>query len=823
MAKKEIKKEDKNYEKWKEKHGIKDETAYKNMRKVRDAYERSRSYLQSSCFHDSFQDGTGTLLNGGSWYERWNLQKKMALMWFLPSSSDDFSSNIKSAMSRGRINTFVNWAKKLNLSIGATPNTDEDRNAAKVADKVINYWYNDTNAKQALDDAWEDLATHGNAYIRVSYVKETKQYRFAKTKDLTDEEDKKFKEGEKIIYSKKEKTITQDDVVFEYVPLQEIYPDPSARNLHGDSYRAGWIIRKRYVTLEYLRSTFENNPMVKHLDEVKGSASYKDDTEYFFQPPRDTMGENLVELLEMEDADNDCYYVVANDIAIIGGDEEVPMPYRHKELTYHKLDFIRVPGQYFSIGICDLLMNLQGAYEIGLNMIAEYIYRTYNYKLVVESENIGEIEQSLSRMNDMLIPIDTSDGRSLGSKIMPLQVSPLGFDIFNFLQLLETNATLATNIDPAQMALLAGSKTATSDMMNRELLMTMIGGVIQNNTNGDLKSSFRQVWKLMQQFYSVPRAKDINGEGEPIKYRTITLNGSKLDLNIDKKLLEEKETGDYSQFEIKEEYLSTKKDLTIYIKPESTELQSQATDEKRMSEEFAQLMPFAVDPNNVQQVMNHQMPMIDAVKLFHKYFSVKRLPENLLINKNKSNEKAIKEAEEHVMTILEGGSVRAIPGQSSAHLEYEYAVLDALELQHEKLGEKIKIDIEERQQKIIEQAKDFLPFNPATGEQLPLPMAKPDPRLVKEIEDIEKKLIKLQEHLLIESMPASMRNSRIMAKKQEMQEKQEAMSPNIPMPAGSQALPITEEMISGTNPGEQVPMINEPMSGVEANLLNAQT
>lgn len=809
-------KEDKNYEKWKKKYTNGNKTEYNAVRKVRDAYEKSRIYMQSSCYHDSYQDGTGIQGNGGSWYERWNLHKKMAIMWYATSSSDDFSSNIKSAMSRGRINTFVNWAKKLNISVGAMPNTDEDRNAAMVADKVINYWFNNSNAKQALSDAWEDVATHGNGYVRTTYVRESQEYRFTKS-NLSKEEEENYKNGERVFYTKPEKTYTQDDIIFEYVPLQEIYPDPSARNLHGDTFRAGWIIRKRYVTLEYIKSMYQNNPLAKNIDDVKGTASYRDDTEYFFQPPKDSMADNIVELLEMEDADNDCYYVIANDVAIIGGDKPAPLPYNHKELSIHKLDYLRVPGQYFSMGICDLVMNLQGAYEIGLNMIADYVYRTYNYKLLVESDNIGEVEQALARMNDMLIPIDTSDGRSLNSKIMPLQTAPIGFDIFNFLQLLEQNATLATNIDPTQMALLAGSKTATSDMLNRELLMTMIGSVIQTNIDGDLKSAFRQVWRLMQQFYSKPRVKEINGESS-IEFRSLTLNGTKLELNLDTKLLEEKEEGDYSQFEITDKYLTTKKDLTIYIKPESVELQSQALDEKRMAEEFAQLIPFSVDPNDAQKIMNHQMPMINSVELFKKYIQTKKLPEKLLINKTKTNEKTLKEAEEHVMDILEGSTPRAVPGQSSAHLEYEYAVLDALELKHEELGKKMAKEMEARQKKIMEQAEKFLPFNPETGEPVAIPMAQPSEVMLKEIEDLEEKMTKLQEHLLIESMPASMRNSRIMVRKQKEQEEMAQMAQ---MPPNSQTPPITEEMISGQNPSGNVPMPNNPSNPVESNIINA--
>lgn len=800
----------KDFEKWSKVHdGLTDQKAFDAMAKVRNAYEQSRSYLLTSCFWYAYQQQvTGEILAGGSWYDKWNKHEKQALMWYRQPSEDDFVSNIKSPMARGRINTFVNWMKKLNLEFGAKPNSPEDEGAAVTADTTIDYSFRSSNAAQVLGDCWEELGIHGNAFFRVFYVKEQKKARFPKTTGLTKEQKKAVDNGDKIIYGPEQTIDVNDNVAFEFVPIREIHPDPQGRNLHGDTYRAGWIVRRRFVTQEYLEAVFGDHPRVKYLDQVKPASAYNELTEYFFQPPQNEWAHNIVELLEMEDQDNDKYYVVANDVPIIGWNDDEPLPYNHKEISYHKLDFIRVPGQFYSIGICDLLENIQASYEIALNMVADYVYRTYNYRLLVDADNLGEVVEGMERTGDVFVPLDVSDGRPLNSKIMPLQPAPISFDIFQFLELLERNATMATNIDPTQMALQAVSKTATSDILNKELLMTMIGGVVTNNVNGDLRSAGRQVFALQQQEYPKERVREIIGEDgkkkKTVGPKVLRLDGMEIKINDDTSKLEAAEIEDnYSYFEVKDEYINTKNELDIYIKPESQEVTSPALEEQRMAEEFAQMVPFAVDPNNPQQVMTHKMPMVNAVKLFEKYFDKRRLPHDLLLSRSKDDKRAIKEAETHVMGILAGEHVQATPGQSTEHLEYEYRVLDALMFERDKKQEEMDADMEKQAQAIAEEYAGVPQFDPYTGQAIELPVPTPNERLADDIDKLTDTIEKLEKHVTIESMPASLKNSRIVMMQSQPEEPTE--SAEAPMPVGSQNQ-VTPEMINAEVPAEQVPM-----------------
>lgn len=811
-----------NYEKWKSQHKGGKNTKEDHYKKVMEAWEfieRSRDYLRHSCYHDAYQeDNTAGLASGGSWYERWELHEKMALMWYRDTDSEDFISNIKSPMARGRINTFVNWIKKVNIEFNAKPNNPDDRNAAFVAEKLINYWINNSSAKSALGDAWEDLAIHGNTFLKVSYITETKEYQFHKTKDLTKEDKEKVEKGEKIIYTEPEEKLIIDDVVLEHVPLQECFPDPQSRSNHGDTYRAERFGRVRIVTLDYVKSVFGNHPQVENLDMIKGASAYRDLTDYFFDPPTDYERSDLVELVEIEDQENDRYMVIANDICIL----DTPLPQNHKRISYHKLDFIRVPGQYFSIGICDLLENIQGSYEIALNMVADYIYRTYNYRILVDAASGGEITEAISRSDDMVIEIDASDGRPITQKIVPLPVTPMSFDIFSYLQLLETNATLATNIDPAQMALLASSKTATSDILNKELLMTLIGGVIETNVNGDLKEVGRQVWALMQQHYTKKRVKKVVGddgeEKQELANRTFRFDGIEIEVNDDK-VLEEKELGEgeYSFFELEDDYINTREEIDIGIKPESMEVQSQALKEQRSKETFAQLIPFAVDPNNQMQVQNHPMPMVDAVELFKEYFYDNRLPEGLLIPDITDGSRAIEEADAHITAILRDEAILPVPGQPEKHLEREYQVYEALiekayEL-NKRMEKQMKEAFDELMNDLVEQGVQFDPqsgtlFDPVSGQRITVPPPQPDPEMQEELETVEDRIEKLEQHLLVESMPASLRNTRIgLLAGGGAPPAEEGAVPPPPMPEGSDAPQVNPNDINNPNPAMNVPMM----------------
>ncbi len=761
------------FKQWQAQHKINSRDQYDAISLVRERFTQSRNALQTTCYHDSVSG------DGSSWYDRREKQVKASIMWSVRTDSDDFSSNIKSPMSRGRISAFVNQFKKLNLQWEGKPNNPEDRNSAFMASILLNNWFDSSNAKGELNLVAESCAMHGSSIFRVCYLRDTKKVRLSGSEPETDEEKKEAEEG-KTVYGKATEETVHDDVILEYVPLDEFYYDPQAWYMHGPTFAARWAIRRRFVNIEDVRHTYEdNNDVIKaNLKKVKPAYSYFDDSYSFFRPPTEVSDKSVVELIEYEDKVNDRYIVIANDILLI----DTPLPYNHKELTFHKVDFVKMPGQFFHLGIPDLLLNIQGSMEYLMNMAADYIYKSYNYRLAVSADNYVEIARLLSRGGDEIIPVDTADGNPMSSKIMPLTNTPIGFDLFRLMDMLEQNATMATQIDPSQLALMSSGKTATGAMLNKQQLEAMIGGVIENFINDGLRTAGTQVWQLMQQFYSIPRVKEIEGEEDEKKFRVIRLEGVTIDLNDKTKLLEESKSDDfYSFFEVKGEYLNSADEVDIGIRPESKQITNRALEQQKMKEDFAQLTQFAVDPDNPQAVAQHPLGMVNARKLFEEYFEVEQLPQELLLNPEAKDKVQIQEAEEHVIQIVEEGkNIPGVPGRGTAHRRYEAQVLIALHTAATTLEQEIEEDMKEKAEKLFKQPIQPQ-MNPMTGQMeppIPPPPPEPDPVAIKKLEKLKGSIERLQQHLVLENMPAGMAEEAAIAGPQQQQ------PPSAPMPSG---------------------------------------
>lgn len=795
-----------NYKDWAALHKLsKTKGARKHFDKVeevRKKYNQAKTARENNCYWSSYTDtGTGSSSGGGGWSERWDKQEKARLQWAKAPSGDDFVSNVKSPMIAGRIYAFVNQFKKLNLGWMARPNNEDDKNAAKVAEKALDYWFQNTTAKAELVKVADEAATHGSALFKVSYVKKQREYRFPKTDDFTKEEKEELEKEKKTIYGKKEKVTAYEDVTLEVIPLREYYPDPQARCQHGASYEARYGIRRRFIQLDDFKAEYGANPNAKNVDKVVSTHSYKENDYDFFHPPEEVIEQDTVEVLEYENQLTDEYIVIANDLLII----DTPLPYNHKELSIHKVDFIKNPTQYYGIGIADLLMNLAGAEEILTNMAYDYIYRTYNKRYFIDATNFGELSEEMIRTDNQLIPIDLSDGKAINHKIQELPNQPIGFDLFKMYDITERNATIASQIDPSQLSLIQTGTTATSSVLNKEQIESMIGGVIDNFINEGFLTAGRQVWKLIQQFWSIPKVEKIIGKDKEEKlskkFRTIRLEGIQLDINPDTKELETTEKEGYSFFELSDEFLSTTGEIDISIRPDSLEVISKGLEMQKWKENFAQLINFAVDPDNTQAMQQHPLPMINAPKLFQQYIDIEGLPEDILMKPEANEDLQLEKAEEHVMEILQGKRVPGTPGAGEAHRRYEAKVLLAIDSQLNRLAEQIEEDMEKQKEELLAQQGEIPMVDEFTGSPLPLPEPQPDPAMLKKLEELKDVQSRLSEHLAVENMPADMIEETAL----------ETAQPSAPPPPPGMGAPMPGG--AGPVPMPQGPGIQDVMPG----------
>ena len=784
--------EQRDYEEWKARFdtgNIKDsKEQYKSVSRVREKLSLAKTGRSSLCYWlDSTDDGEGA----SGWDRVWSDQLKVFLQWYQPSGADNFKSNVKSPMSTGRIESTFQKFRKLNYGWDVLPATEEDRGKEKICKVLLNHWFEKADAKEAIATWVKDALIHGSAIARVTYAVQKGKYRFPMSqavslKDKSKEERKKIEEqikSGKIVYREPEEVIKYEDILVEAKAIESVYFDSAARNIHGKSFAARYAIEERFVSLDDFYQEFSSDPNATNVKKVKGQGTYSTDSAFmFFDKPETSVGADMVQILEYENIVDDEYIVIANGILI----KRTPLPYNHKELTYHKIDCIKLPHQFYNIGISDFLKNVQGTQEMIINMAIDYVLRTMRQKTLVDAYSYPEIGR-YEREESQYIPVDLTDGKPISAKAMQLPNQPLNFDFFRVNEIMNEFATLATQIDPAQMALFQGSSTATMGMINKEQTEVMLSSLATNFAEGGFITMGRQIWSIMQQKYTVPKVKQVVGDGNKsdVKntYKKIRLDG--LEIVVDKNgyNVEEKEKDYYSFFELKDEYLNTSEQLDIRIMPDSLESLSKGLKMQKSKESYAQLMPNAVDPEDQEAInlMKKQgiVPLYDARKLAEYMFDENAIPREILLDKEVLDEQEVKEALDETEQMLAGAVVAGKPGRSSAH----YRI-------HAQIFNDLMANIENLEQEIIKSMEGMEPVMDELGQMMP-----PEPDLVsvdkiKRMVGAKESLVK---HIMTDTIPLDLMDESVVS----------AASPppppppmpgNTPVPDGSIPMPQNTSM-----------------------------
>jgi len=783
------KKEDQetSYGKWKSLHKFSttknNREQFEVVEQVLKEFQQAKTARENGCYWNNISDGTSksSSSGGGDWAKWWSNQEKLWSMWFQPMDGDDFRSNVKSPMTTGRVESTLHKFKKINLQWDAKPDTEADVGKEKIANVLLDTWSYRSNAKAALATWVKDALIHGTAIARVSYQVKKQDYRFPKkAADILKELDKEKKtqmeeelaEG-KVVWGETEEKYKYQDIVLEPIPLADFYVDPQARCLHGESYEARYVIRRRVISYDDFKLEFCKDPNAFNTDKVKSISLYTQTEDYkFFAPPKDVYDSDCVQILEYENQATDTYAVVANDILV----KHSPLPYNHKELTFHKLDCIEFVHQFYHVGIPDFLANIQGTQEILLNLMLDYIFRSMNMKYMVDGSIFGEFTESHMRDDSQYIPVDTSDGQPLSSKVQQLGHQPIGFDAFRINDILSNLATMSSQISETQIGLATGGRDmpATLGMINKEQVELMLASLIDNFSGGGLLTAGRQIWALMQQMYTVEEVKkatDSPDKKAEQSWRTVRLDG--LELKTDNGALDIVASDkQYTFMQLKTEYLNTKKDLDIRISPDSLQVISRGLEMQKSREAYAQLMPNAVDPTDTAQMQAMKSrgitPLWDAVELAKYYQETNIMPSNLRIAKDTLVEIDVEQARDESEEMLSGKSVVGQAGRSKAHTKYQAQVLN-------KILEQIQ-DIT----MIVEDKMANTPAetDPMTGEGvLPTIEDVMDAGTKELLEKLEKAKQLFQKHIIQDVMPAEMFTDGILEASAAMQPVAQMMAP----------------------------------------------
>lgn len=734
---------------------------------VRSDYVSARNARQTNCYH-------GSPSKTGNWEDRWDLQEKIDLGWSEAPKQDEFESNVKSPMTSGRIESTMHKLKRLNIQFIVRPDDIKDpkeKRKAKVVQELLNNLFERREFKARMTTWFKDCLTHGSAFLHIYYLQKKRKVQMPKvdTKTMSEDEKESLKEGKKVYTT--ETIYDYDDIAFEPVKIQEIYVDPSARNFHGTSYEAQWVIRRMLPSMAQFKAMFSADPDAKNINKVRPASAYIGEDVEFFEPPKDVNKNDYVELLHYYNKAEDRYVVVANDVLI----KDIPLPYKHKQLPFVKIDAYEVLHQFYGAGIPDKLFNIQSEEEILKNLVYDRLHITANPIIKVKKSIYGEFSKAYQTAEPgLMVPVNNQDD------VAPLEYQAMNFDMFKGIDMTERDATLATQIDPIQMGVNQKYVSATTSMLTKEQMDTYITSLLDTWTE-PLNIAAKQCISLMSQFYTVPR---IEAAGKTAKNKSIRL----LDKKVNPNTLEVTEDrGKYSYVEIKPEFFNINGDWDVEISPESVEVQSKAIEMQKSQAMLAQLAPFFVDPNNPQSVMSNPVGWINGPKTVEWYVETNGAPKELMAVSVEDEDISVERAELQGKLMAMGQWIPGIPGESEAHK---------------------KIHVEQLRIKNAEKKELEKQFEQLPPEMMDLMQGTPGWQQLEELDNIA---AIYAEHLMKDDQP------KVMEAPTAIQEGQppEQVQPEVPMPPGltpaggaQPPMPAAGNQQSGMEP--QVPPQGRP-------------
>ena len=704
------------------------------IEKVRRDFTSSKESRQNSCYW-------GAPSTSGNWQERWDLQEKIDLGWAESPKQDEFESNVKSPMSSGRIESTMHKLKRLNIQFVVRPDDikdPKDKRKARVIQELVNNLFERREYKTRMGEWFKDCLIHGSAFMHVYYLRKKRKVRVPKkdTKNMSDEEKENLQNKKKVY---KEETIYDyDDIAFEPVKIQEIFVDPSARNLHGTSYEAQYIIRRMLPSLSQFKAMYSADPDAKNVKKVRPVSHYIGEETEFFEPPTDIDNDDYVEVLHYYNKAQDQYVVVANDVLI----KDIPLPYNHKQLPFVKINAYDVSHQFYGMGIPDKLMNIQSEEEILKNLVYDRLHITANPIVKVKKSIYGEFSKAYQTAEPgLMIPVNQQDD------VQPLEYQTMNFDMFRGIDALNRDAVLATQIDPIQMGVNQKYVSATTSMLTKEQMDTYITSLI-NTWTEPLNLAAKQIIALMAQFYTIPR---VESAGKTAKNKRVRL----ADIEINPNTLEVTEKrGKYTDLEIKEEFFNINGDWDVEISSESIEVQSKAIEMQKSQAAIAQLAPFMVDPQNQQAQMMHPTPWVDGPKTLEWYMETNGIPRELMAVLSEDEDISIERAELQGKQLLQGEKVPGIPGEPEVHKKVHVGQLRIINKERKELEDRI---------------------GQLSPQMLPYITMLPDG---KKLQELDKLARGFADHLMKDNMP------KVAEVQSAVQDSQPPQPPQVPMPPG---------------------------------------
>jgi len=676
---------------------------YHIVNEVRTRYEdEQKRGRETGCFWSSTYDlvnpediPVGRTANAGTdWLDHWDMCDKKIWMWkrYLKGRA-----NLKSPISFAPYNAFEAEFGESKFSAIVNPTEyDEDRYKAMVYEKAYRHWESISGVDEVNMATAREMATRGTSFRHITYIKQTKEVELiqdshAVTQEIYEmmangskEEQEKMRKlimEEKKPLTKKKTVVEYDDIAHIHVPSEELFIDPDAWTLRGKYGEAMDVTWRSIMGLEQFRKEMLNSgdPYIikENVDRVstaEESASDYDSERAFFTVPSDISGKHKVEVLRYYNQATDKFYIIANDVLVRKG----PLPFNHKRIPFARHRYMVKDDQFYGIGLAAVLESLQSEDEVSRNAALELMNINLHPDLFINTDVFEDVDNSMNRIEgNQKIEVGGSVGPD---NIRWFEGPQLRSDWRMMRSDLESDAIKISGINATAYSMPKPGEPVRNNLMSLESSLKMIKKGIRNWGYG-MREAILQTLEIMQQKYPASFEEQMGGDSKKFmsiakqhaggvnledlmpKSRKIKIEGKKLieENGVIREADLEKEEGNYSTFELKNQYLNLAGDLDVEIDMTQILPLSESQRAAKADEFVKTLIPILQNPELLQN---------DAIQgILRFYYDANGVPQEIKDTlADAPSEESSHRAEMQEEAIMQGQMVAGIPGESKDHV-----------------------------------------------------------------------------------------------------------------------------------------------------------
>jgi len=367
------------------------------------------------------------------------------------------------------------------------PRNQEDVPRATVMKHIYEYTWDVADSDIAVEDVEKEALTVGTAIAQEYYFKDRRLIRSTR---LDEKGDETYVEEEVFDF---------EGCYLEMVPIEEFFPDETARYIGVGPRAARDCIRRFIMNIEDAKAFFAGS-----VWDPLGNMQYVmpgGDTNYYeyYKPPQGIDHSNQVEVLwYWSKKPLDAMHIVINDVVVRMG----PNIYKHKQLPFGRLVDVKRPKSFYGKGEAELLESINDEENTMRRMVIDRNHLDID-KMFFIDQNTSVNEEDLIARPHGLIPTDGEGAHAIEYGDIPQSVALS-------LKMLNDDATIVTGIDPRQAAL-PQPGTATEAAILKEAALKRIRLKMRRLEREFLVQVARLRVSNILQFYTQPVLEQIVG------------------------------------------------------------------------------------------------------------------------------------------------------------------------------------------------------------------------------------------------------------------------------------------------------------------------